>query len=195
MHPLMAASFGLTTLNRWATSSGNYNIGNSNDAWDFLCLQSPYDNTQFMILSAFWPPEVDGTTDYPYGGDEEPYHLKKGVYATIVKFRELTYYTKTYHTYSNVMNPVTNYMIETMTEQYQYGDIGLQDSRYNYTDVGKTNPLVNAKAVLLDHANPSTNPSGLTTSNNPFGVLVEWVGWTEISGVQTAQVTITIDSV
>ena len=86
-------------------------------------------------------------------------------------------------------------MIETMTEQYQYGDIGMQDSRYNYTDVGKTNPLVNAKAVLLDHAHPSTNPSGLTTSNNPFGVLVEWVGWTEISGVQTAQVTITIDSV
>jgi hypothetical protein len=193
-HPVMAASFGLTTLSRWATTSGDYNIGNSSDAWDFLCLQSPYDDSQFMILSAFYPPEIGGTTEYPYGGDE-PYNLRKGVYATIVKFETTLLLNTLVHTYDNRRAPVTNYMIETMTEQYQYGDIGLQQYRYNYNDPGQTRPLPNATAVLLDHTHPDTNPSGLSTLNAPFGVKVEWIGWTDIDNVKTAQVTITIDTV
>jgi len=188
MHPLMAASFGLTTLNRWATTNGNYNIGNATDTWDYLCIQSPYDQTQIMVLGAFYPRTIGGGIAYPYSGNN-----KQGVYATIIKFLDSD--SPPYH-YSNFYQcMVQSYIIDTCTYWWSYGDIGTQDYRTYYVTPGATTTNLNPKAVLLDHANPGTNPSGLSLTNNPFGVKVEWIGWTVVSDVQTAQVTITIDSV
>ncbi len=191
-HPLISASMNMTTLNRWATDSGNYAIGNCQDTMDFLCMQSPYDQEQFMILSAYYPQTLGGTIDYPFSGEKHPAYgtemKTNGVYATIYKYRNNE---TSPHTYSNFYNPITNYMIDTMTEQYGYGNIGTQDTR-TVTATGQV--VENAKCVLIDHDNPTTNPSGLTNANAKFGVLVEWIGWSVVDGIKTANVTITFDT-
>jgi hypothetical protein len=198
-HPLQAASIGLTTLNRWATTNGNYAIGNFIDSYDYLCMQSPYDQTQFLVLSAFKPKLIGGTTEYPWGGNAVPgtnYYpqaiKKSGIHATVIKFN-LNKPMGLGHSfsYSQYTGVLTSYMLDTMTEYWSYGDLWTQATRTRHDSVVLENP----KLVLLDHANPTTNPTGLSVDNASFGVRVQWVGWSVVDGVDTAIVNITFDAV
>lgn len=191
-HPLISASLGFTTLNRWAKADGNYTIDNVLETMDYLCLQSPYDQEQYMVLCAYYPPLIDGSTDYPYSGLKHPTTgaeiNKHGVYATVIKFRDDQ--TPPYN-YEQKGGFVQSYMVDTMTEYYGFGNIDTADTRII---ANTSQEVVNAKAVLLDHDNPTWNPSGLSNENAKFGVLVEWVGWSVVDGVNTATVTITFDT-
>ena len=189
LHPLMAASFGLTDLSRVITESGRYEIKNMTDAYDVLCIQSPKDPRQVMMLNVYSPREINGKTDY-YGAGE----IYRGVYATI--FRRSTAagafgYDNTHMIYSNFdaspSRVVTNYMTDTMIEYYGYGDIGTQESRYRYNALDV--PLPNAKAVLI--ANPVSVFCGLHQECEGFGVKVEFVEWGEVDGVVAAVVDVT----
>lgn len=186
MHPLQAAQFYGLTLNDWATSSGSYTIKSFRDSYEILCIQSPYDQTQYLMLQAFYPLEIDGGFDYPWSKA-----AMKGVYATVFK----PYWPSGSVTpvYANTYNPIKTYMIDTCTEYYSYGDIGTQDTR---TIAATSAVETNKKLVLLDHANPTTNPSGLSNLNAPFGVTVEFVEWTQDANeIWQATVDITIDAV
>lgn len=188
LHPLMAASFGLTDLSRIITESGRYEIKNMTDAYDVLCIQSPKDPRQVMMLNVYSPREINGKTDY-YGAGE----IYRGVYATI--FRRTTAAeaagVNVSYIYSNFSaspsRVVTNYMTDTMIEYYGYGDIGTQESRYKYDESDV--PLPNAKAVLI--ANPVSVFCGLHQGCEGFGVKVEFVEWGEVDEVVAAVVDVT----
>lgn len=188
LHPLMAASFGLTDLSRVITESGRYEIKNMTDAYDVLCIQSPKDPRQVMMLNVYSPREINGETDY-YGAG----NIFRGVYATI--FRRSTAWealgSGSHLIYSNhsasPSRVVTNYMTDTMIEYYGYGDIGTQESRYRYNALDV--PLPNAKAVLI--ANPPSVFCGLHQECEGFGVKVEFVEWGEVDGVVAAVVDVT----
>ena len=183
LHPLMAASFGLTDLSRVITESGRYEIKNMTDAFDVLCIQSPKDPRQVMMLNVYSPREINGGTGY-YGAGE----IYRGVYATIFR-RSTSLEAPTYGNFGasspNVV--VTNYMTDTMIEYYGYGDIGTQESRYAHNAPGV--PLPNAKAVLI--ANPPSVFCGLHQECEGFGVKVEFVEWGEVDGVVAAVVDVT----
>lgn len=189
LHPLMAASFGLTDLGRIITESGRYEIKNMTDAYDVLCIQSPKDPRQVMMLNVYSPREINGKTDY-YGAGE----IYRGVYATIFRRTNAAeaFGSGNIHLiYSNHnASPsvvVTNYMTDTMIEYYGYGDIGTQESRYKHNALDV--PLPNAKAVLI--ANPVSVFCGLHQECEGFGVKVEFVEWGEVDGVVAAVVDVT----
>ncbi len=178
LHPLIAASLGFTDLNRFITASGTYTIQNMLDTMDVVCIMSPYDNNQVVMLNVFYPVELGGSTNY-YGSGS----ARKGVYASV--------WLKQLPSYSNWGNIayISTYMVDTCCEYWSYGDIGTQEYRVLATLPGQNFP--NAKLVLIDR--DKVNNSGLALDNDPFGVKVEFVEWTFPEGIPTATVIITID--
>lgn len=183
MHPLNAASLGMTDLNRWAKHSRTYYIGNCADTMDYLCLQSPTDKSQFLVLSTYYPKVLNNSTVYTMSGDK-----MKGVYATVIKFVAPENPNIEAYSYdlSSGLN-VCTYMSATMTEMFGYQDL---DASLKRTVVETEVEEDNEALVLLDHDHPDTNPSGLQMTNDPFGITVEWVGWSDVNGVKTAKVLI-----
>ena len=186
LHPLMAAAMGLTGLDRVVSASGTYQIGNMTDTMDVLCVQSPKDPRQVMMLNVYYPRPILGESNY-YGKGAE----YKGVYATFwLRNTDSGYsnFSAGYNQDTPNGHPVYTYMSDTMIEYYGYGKIGTQESRYRPS--APTVPLPNAKAVLIDL--PPTTWCGLRQDCEAFGVEVEFIQWVEVDGVMTAEVEVTI---
>lgn len=186
LHPLMAAAMGLTGLDRVVSASGTYQIGNMTDTMDVLCIQSPKDPRQVMMLNVYYPRPILGESNY-YGKGAE----YKGVYATFWLRNTASGYSNFSAGYNqDAQNgyPVYSHMSDTMIEYYGYGKIGTQESRYRPS--APTVPLPNAKAVLIDL--PPTTWCGLRQDCEAFGVEVEFIQWVEVDGVMTAEVEVTI---
>jgi len=176
MHPLIAASLGLADLLRVVSASGEYQIQNMVEKWDVIAIQSPYNPAQVVFLNVFYPLSIEGETEY--GGSGSNW---KGVYAHV--------WLRDDGGYSNYSGKVRTYTVDTMTEYWQYGNIGSQAFRSKATtpDVDE----LNKKLVLLDIND--IEHCRLSYDGEPFGVTVEFVEWTFPDGIPTATVNITID--
>lgn len=176
MHPLYAASLGLADLLRVVSASGEYQIQNMVEGWDVIAIQSPYNPAQVVFLNVFYPLSVEGETEYGGGGSNW-----KGVYAHV--------WLRDDNGYGNHDGHVRTYTVDTMTEYWQYGNIGSQAFRSKATSPSVDE--LNKKLVLLD-INDIDN-ARLSYDGEPFGVTVEFVEWTFPDGIPTATVNITID--
>jgi len=176
MHPLIAASLGLADLLRVVSASGEYQIQNMVEKWDVIAIQSPYNPAQVVFLNVFYPLSIEGETEY--GGSGSNW---KGVYAHV--------WLRDDNGYGNHDGHVRTYTVDTMTEYWQYGNIGSQAFRSKATtpDVDE----LNKKLVLLDIND--IEHCRLSYDGEPFGVTVEFVEWTFPDGIPTATVNITID--
>lgn len=187
-HPLQATALGVTQLNRWAVRNGDYILENFAGTYDCLNIQSPDDLSQILTLQLFFPMVMAGSVHYPYSGDyrydmwgNKRYIYKRGIHATITKLKDRNSYSGTW-SYSNFRRlPVATYMLDTMTEYYNYSSLNDAATRTDFNNIVTNNPI----PVLLEHP-PVHHPTGLSVDNEFFGVTVDWVGWLDANGAVLA---------